>query len=46
LVQLPNGETERVRPGDELRGIQVTAVGADAVHLRARGRDTVLKLPN
>jgi hypothetical protein len=46
LVQLPNGETERVRQGDELRGVQVTAIGADAVHLRAGGRDTVLKLPN
>jgi hypothetical protein len=46
LVQLPNGETERVRSGDDIQGVQVTAIGADAVHLRADGRDTVLKLPN
>jgi hypothetical protein len=45
LVQLPDGSTERVRPGDTFRGVQITAIAADAVHLRAQGRDAVLKLP-
>jgi type IV pilus biogenesis protein PilP len=45
LIQLPDGSTERVRAGDQFRGVQVTAVAADAVQVRVRGRETVLKLP-
>jgi hypothetical protein len=46
LVLLPNGDTERVKVGDEIRGVQVTAISADAIHLRSRGRDSVVKLPD
>jgi type IV pilus biogenesis protein PilP len=46
LVQLSDGSTKRVRQGDTLRGVQVTAIAADAVHLRAQGRDAVLRLPD
>ncbi len=45
LVQMPNGSTERVRAGDQVQGVQVTAVSADTVHLRSRGRDSILRLP-
>ena len=45
LVQLPNGDTERVRAGDEVQGVQVTAIAADGVRLSARGGDTVLVCP-
>ena len=45
LVQLSNGKTQRVRAGDEVQGVAVTAIASDSVHLRARGRDSVLVLP-
>ncbi len=45
LVQLPNGETQRVRKGDQVQGVQVTAIASDAVHLRSQGRDAVIRLP-
>lgn len=44
-MQLPNGSTERVKAGDSFGGVQVTAITANAVHLRSRGRDSVLTLP-
>lgn len=46
LIQLPNGDTERVRAGDEIQGVQVTAIAADGVRLNSRGRETVLRLPD
>ncbi|MBP7242740.1 type II secretion system protein N [Amaricoccus sp.] len=46
LIQLPNGETERVKPGDTIRGVQVVAIASDSVQVRSRGRDSVLRLPD
>ncbi len=46
LLQLPSGQTQRVKKGDQFRGIQVTAIDADAVHMRQQGRDVVVRLPD
>ncbi len=45
LVRMPNGRYVKVRPGDTLRGFQVTAISADAIRLRKRNRDTLLVIP-
>jgi hypothetical protein len=46
LLLLPNGDVERVRPGDRVQGVQVAAIGDDSVRLRRGGRDTLLRLPD
>lgn len=45
LVRLPNGNVQRVRPGETVAGAQVAAVGADNVRIRVNGSDRVLRLP-
>ncbi|MEO0913173.1 MAG: hypothetical protein AAFY59_09315, partial [Pseudomonadota bacterium] len=45
LMRMPNGRYVKVRPGDTVRGYQVTAISADAIRLRRRGRDTLLVIP-
>ena len=45
LVRLPGGRMVKVRPGDTVRGYQVTAISADAISLRRRGRDSTLVIP-
>jgi hypothetical protein len=44
ILRLPNGQMQKVRPGDRVQGTQVAAVGTDTVRLTGGGRDTLLRL--
>ena len=45
LLRLPTGAVKRVRPGDQVQGVQVAAVGSDSVRLRSGNREAVLTMP-
>lgn len=46
LLLMPNGDIERVRVGDSVRGAQIASVDDETVLLRSGGRDTLLRLPD
>lgn len=46
LLLMPNGDIERVRPGNSVRGAQIASVSDETVLLRSGGRDTLLRLPD
>lgn len=45
LVLMPDGSIERVRAGDNVRGVQVASVDESSVRLSGAGRDATLHLP-
>jgi type IV pilus biogenesis protein PilP len=46
MVRLPNGRMQRVRPGDQVQGARVAAIGQNSVQLTSSGRTTTLGMPN
>lgn len=45
LVLMPDGSIERVRAGDNVRGVQIASIDEASVRLSGSGRDATLHLP-